>query len=106
MKSTPFYLNDMFMPLYKFLLIFAFMLGFASIFTGIGYGLFTYIETDLSFASSLYSGFLLFLKGAGISAVISLVGFLAFWKKHQIAHENCKKGHITECQKTGLFRFA
>ena len=106
MQNTPFYLSDFFMPVYKFLLIFAFMLGFASIFTGIGYGVYIYIQTDTSFLSSMYSGFLLFLKGSGVAALSTLIGFLAFWRKHQIAYDNCKNGYSTSCQEMGFFRFA
>jgi len=106
MQNTPFYLNDTLMPVYKFALIFAFMLGLASIFAGTGYGLYTYAATELSFASSMYSGLLLFLKGAALTSAISFVGFFAFWKKHQIAYYNCQKSQGKNCFEIGIFNFA
>jgi len=106
MKTTPIYLDDKFMPVYKFILVFAFMLGSASILAGIGYGVFTYAQTELSFSSSMYAGLILFLKGAGISAMISFIGFLAFWNKHQIAYENCKNSNSKSCSEMGYFSFA
>ena len=106
MQNTPLYLSDRLMPVYKFALIFSFMLGFASIFAGVGYALYTYSATELSFASSMYCGLILFLKGAGITASISFVSFLAFWKKHQIAFNNCQKSQDKNCFKPGFLNFA
>ena len=106
MQNTPPYLSDILMPVYKIALIFAFMLGFASIFTGIGYALYTYAATELSFVSSMYSGLVLFLKGAALSATISFIGFFAFWKKHQIAFKNCQNSQDKNCFKPGFLNFA
>ena len=106
MRDTPIYLNNIIMPIYKFLLVFAFLFGFSSILAGIGYGLFTYLTAELSFVSSMYMGFVLFLKGAALSAMISFVGFMAFWKKHQITYLNCKKSKTNNCDELGFFSLA
>lgn len=106
MQTVPPYLSDTIMPLYKFALIFAFMLGFASIFTGIGYALYTYASTELSFLSSMYLGFILFLKGAGLTAVISFFGLMAFWKKYKISLQNCKESQSKNCFDLGFFNYA
>ena len=97
MKNTPIYLSDAFMSIYRMALMFSFMLGFASIFAGIAYAL---------FMSSAYIGFLLFLKGAAISAAISFIGFMGLWKKHQLAFENCKENKTSNCMELGYFNFA
>lgn len=106
MQKTPIYLSASLMAFYRFALLFAFMLSIASIFTGIGFGLFTYFDSEISFASAMYEGFLLFLKGSGIAAVISFVSFLAFWKKHQIDYKNCMQSDENNCNKIGFFQFA
>jgi len=106
MQNKPFYFSDTFMSVYRFLLIFAFMLGFASIFAGIGYGLYTFVATDFSFATSMYLGLVLFLKGAAITAILSFIGFFAFWKRHQVAYENCQKSGAQNCHELGFFRLA
>ena len=97
MKNTPLYLNDAFMSIYKFALMFSFMLGLSSIFAGIAYAL---------FASSFYLGFLLFLKGAGLTAFISFIGFMGLWKKHQLDFENCKESKTKNCISLGFFNLA
>lgn len=106
MNNTPIFLNDIFMPIYKFILVFAFLLCFASILAGIGYGLLNYTITELSFASSMYVGLILFLKGATLSAVISFISFLAFWKKHQITYQNCKQRRSENCNELGFYSLA
>jgi predicted membrane protein len=106
MRKTPFYLNDLFMPLYKAALILAFMLGFASIFTGIGYGIYTYMQSDLGFLASMFEGFVLFLKGAGVTAAISFIAFFALWKRYQIRHANAEETSNHPFEELGLFRFA
>ena len=106
MNKTPPSISDIIMPIFKFAFIFSFMLGFASIFAGIGYGIFTYATTELSFLSSMYAGLILFLKGAGLTAVISFIAFMAFWKKHQIDFEKCKKRGSKDCTQLGFFNFA
>jgi len=106
MNKTPSTISDKIMPLFRFALIFSFMLGFASIFAGIGYGVYSYAATDLSLASSMYSGLILFLQGAALASAISFLSFLAFWKKHQIKYEECKKTKSKECQQLGFFKFA
>jgi len=106
MNKTPPSASDIIMPIFRFALIFSFMLGFASIFAGIGYGIFTYATTELSFLSSMYAGLILFLKGAGLTAVISFISFMAFWKKHQIAYEKCQKSGVKDCNRLGFINFA
>ena len=97
MKNTPLYLNDSFMSVYKFALMFSFILGFASIFVSIAYAI---------FASSLYLGFILFIKGAGLTAVISFIGFMGLWKKHQLNLENCKENKTENSTELGFFNLA
>lgn len=106
MHKTPIYLSDSLMAVYKFALLFAFMLSIASIFTGVGFGIFTYFQSELSFASAMYEGFVLFLKGVGIAALVSFISFLAFWKKHQIAYKNCMQSNKSNCNEIGFFQFA
>jgi len=106
MEKTPPSISDMIMPIFKFALIFSFMLGFSSIFAGIGYGIFTYITSELSFLSSMYTGLILFLKGAGLTAIISFIAFMAFWKKHQIDYEKCQNSGSKDCHQLGFFNFA
>jgi len=106
MNDTPIYLADMFMPIYKFALVFAFLFGFTSVLAGVGFGLFNYFTTELSLSSSMYMGLILFLKGAGISAAISFISFMAFWKKHQIAYRNCKETRTENCYEKGFFSLA
>lgn len=106
MQKTPIYLSDRVMPIYKFALIFAFLLSLASIFVGMGFGLFVYLYSELSFASALAEGVLLFLKGAAIAALISFVSFLAFWKKYQIRYHNCLENDGSDCKEIGFFRLA
>ncbi len=106
MQKTPIYLNDSMMLIYKFALIFALILSVASIFVGIGYGAITYLQSELSFSSALYEGFVLFLKGAAIAAFISFASFMAFWKKHQIVYRNCKQNQASNCNEIGFFRLA
>lgn len=106
MQKTPIYLSDRVMPIYKFALTFAFLLSLASIFAGIGFGLFVYTGSGLSFASALAEGVLLFLKGAAIAALISFVSFLAFWKKYQIRYYNCLENHESDCKEINFFRLA
>jgi len=97
MRSTPIYLNDRFMSIDRFAIMFSFMLGFASIFVSIIYALFT---------SSAYLGLMLFFKGAGISALFSTVGFLGLWKRHQLEFENCQKTQGKNCFDLGFFSLA
>jgi len=106
MQHTPLYLSDTIMPLYKFALIFAFMLGFSSVIAGLGYGLYTYGVTELSLASSMYAGLILFLKGAALTALISFFSFIAFWKKHQIKLKKCQESQHKNCYELGFFNFA
>ena len=106
MNKTPPSVSNLIMPIFRFALIFSFMLGFASIFAGVGYGIFTYITTELSFVSSMYAGLILFLKGAGLTAVISFIAFFAFWKKHQVAYEKCQKTAAKDCNRLGFINFA
>lgn len=106
MQKTPIYLSDRVMPIYKFALIFAFLLSLASIFVGMGFGLFVYLDSGLSFADALSEGVLLFLKGAAIAAFISFVSFLAFWKKYQIRYHNCLENRESDCKDIGFFRLA
>lgn len=104
MQKTPIYLNDSMMPVYKFALIFALILSVSSIFVGTGYGIFTYVYSELSFSSALIEGLVLFLKGAAIAALIGFVGFMAFWKKYQITYLNCRQNNESKCDKIGFFR--
>jgi len=97
MNNTPLYLNNSFISMYKFALMFSFLLGFSSIFIGIAYALYT---------SSTLLGFLLFLKGAGIAALISSIGFIGLWKKHQLEFEKCKENKSTHCIELGFFSLA
>ncbi|PHR54073.1 MAG: hypothetical protein COA44_14465 [Arcobacter sp.] len=97
MKNTPLYLNDAFMSIYRFALMFSFMLGFSSIFAGMAYALFT---------SSIGLGFFLFIKGAGITALISFIGFIGLWKKHQFEFEKCKENKTEHCRELGFFSLA
>ena len=106
MNNTPTYLSDVFMPVYRFALVFAFLFAFASVLVGIGYGLFNYSTTELTFASSMYAGFIIFLKGASLSAVISFISFMAFWKKYQAAYDECKESKSNNCKEIGLFGLA
>ncbi len=106
MQSTPPFLADAVMPIYKAALLFAFMLGIASVLTGFGYSIFTFIQTDISISAAIYSGFFVFLKGAVLTAFISFIGFLAFWKKHQIQYNNCKASPSARCNEIGFFNFA
>jgi len=106
MQSTPVLLSDSIMPLYKIALTFALMLGMASVIVGVGYVLFNYFQTDLAFTTAMFDGFVLFLKGAALTAVISFISFFAFWKKHEIQYNNCKASKGTNCNDLGLFRFA
>ena len=106
MRATPPYLSDLLMPLFKTALVFAFMLGVASVIAGLGFCVFTFITTDLSITTVLFSGFMVFLKGAALTASISFISFIAFWKKHQIKYNNCKYSQSTNCDKIGLYRFA
>lgn len=106
MRSTPIYLSDSIMPLYKTALVFAFMLGISSVIASFGFSVFTLITTDLGISAALFSGFIIFLKGATLTAVISFISFMAFWKKHQIQYNNCKSSQATNCNEIGLFRFA
>jgi hypothetical protein len=97
MKSTPFYLSTTMMPFYKASIILAAMLGVSSFFVSIVYALFT---------GSLTVGLILLLKGLALSATLSTIGFLAFWKKHQIEFENCKANNGINCYDAGLYHFA
>ncbi len=107
MKLLPFYLNDSIMPIYRTLLVLAFLLGFSSLLVGLGFAIFTYASTELSFSTSAYHGLILFLKGAGLSALFGFIGFYAFWKRHHILYENCRKSHTAEyCGELGFFNFA
>lgn len=106
MQKTPIYLSDRVMPIYKFALIFAFLLSLTSIFVGIGFSLFVYLDSGLSFAAALLEGSLLFLKGAAIAALISFVSFFAFWKKYQIRYHNCLENRESDCKDIGFFRLA
>ena len=106
MQSTPSYLSDSIMPLYKTALVFAFMLGVSSVFAGLGYSVYTFFQTDLAISSALFSGLIIFLKGAALTALISFTSFMAFWKKHQIKYQNCKTSQATNCNDIGFFHFA
>jgi hypothetical protein len=106
MQSTPFYLSDFIMPFYKATLIFAFMLGASSVLAGISYSIYTMIQTDLTISTSLFHGFIIFLEGTALTAIISFTSFMAFWKKHQIKYNNCKELQATNCNDIGFFRFA
>lgn len=105
-KPIPFYLDDALMPLYKSGLVVAFLLGFSSIFVSMGFSIFTYASCDISFSQACYEGFILFVKGISITAVIGFISFLAFWKRHQINFENCQQQGSHNCYELGLFRFA
>jgi hypothetical protein len=105
MQSTPLYLSNSIMPIYRTALVFAFMLGLTSVLTAIGYTIFTYITGDLSFSAAIYHGFVVFFKGALITASISFIGFIAIWKKHQIKYNNCKYSRGTNCENIGKFNF-
>ncbi|MBE0499176.1 MAG: hypothetical protein IBX43_08060 [Campylobacterales bacterium] len=106
MQKTPIYLSDKVIPIYKFALIFAFLLSLASFFVGMGFGLFVYLDSGLSFADALIEASLLFLKGAAIAAFIGFVSFLAFWKKYQIRYHNCLKNRVSDCKEISFFRLA
>ncbi len=107
MKKLPFYLNDSLVPFYRVVLVLAFLLSFSSMLVGAGFTIVTYISSELSFSASLYQGFILFLKGAALSALLGFTGFLAFWKRHQIMYENCQDSHKqSDCNKIGFFTFA
>jgi len=97
MRKIPLLLSDQVMPVYKFALIFSFMLGFASVFTGIIYAL---------FMSSASLGFILFIKGAALTAIISSFGFAGLWKRHQLNYEHCRENNTTDCMDLGFFNLA
>jgi hypothetical protein len=106
MQKTPIYLSNRVMPIYKFALIFAFLLSLASIFVGMGFGLFVYLDSGLSFTGALSEGFSLLFKGAAIAALVSFASFLAFWKKYQIRYHNCLENDGSDCKEIGFFRLA
>ncbi|MDF1881251.1 hypothetical protein JHD50_08040 [Sulfurimonas sp. MAG313] len=106
MHSTPTYLHDKMMPIYRYALIFSFMLGFASLLAGIGFSIFTYAVSDLSFFSSVYIGFILFLKGVAIASTVSFLSFFAFWNKYQLRLESCQSQENHNCFKLRIFDFA
>jgi len=106
MQSTPLYLSDSIMPLYKTALVFAFMLGASSVLAGLGYSVYTLLQTELTVSLALFSGLIVFFKGAALTALISFTSFMAFWKKHQIKYNNCKASQATNCNDIGFFRFA
>lgn len=106
MQSTPFYLSDSIMSLYKTTLIFAFMLGASSVLAGTGYSIYSMLQTDVTVSTALFNGFIVFLKGTALTAIISFTSFMAFWKKHQIKYNNCKATQGTNCNDIGFFHFA
>ncbi len=106
MQSTPTLLSDNLMPIYKTAMFFSFILGIASILVGFGYMVFANLFADVALSSAAFSGFILFLKGAGLAASISFVSFFAFWKRHEIKFNNCRESKSTNCTDIGLFHFA
>jgi hypothetical protein len=106
MKSMPFYLSDAIMPLYKVALVIAFLIGASSIFVPMGYTLCGFVFNDLALIQAAYSGFMIFLKGIALTAVIGCSTSFAFWKRHQINYENCKQSNRNDCMDLSFFHFA
>jgi len=97
MKNTPLLLSDTMMPLYRGGLVFSFMLGIATLFIAVGYGV---------FLSSFTAGLILFLKGMSISATITIISFLALWKKYQFQFEECQRTNGKYCNNMSFFNYA
>ena len=97
MKTLPFYLSESFMPLYKAALIIAFMLAISSILVSIAYTM---------YLGSFYAGLILLAKGLGLSAALSFIGFMGFWKKYQIEFNYCKNSNSAYCNQMGFFNLA